>query len=444
MNTEMPIIHSHAAGIDVGSKQHYVSVGQSKEQVRSFGVYTQDYLDLISWLKSKQITSVAMESTGTYWQTLFMALQSAGFEVVLVNGAHIKHVKGKKTDVLDCMWIQKLHSIGLLSGSFLPNESTRALRNYHQHRESLVEQLAKYSLKMQKNLRLMNLRLDIAISDITGKTGMAIIGAILNGERDGKRLAQLADPRIKKSKAELAAALQGDWKIDLLFLLQECHSMYLYHKTKLVELDKQISLFFEQELAGQATDQLAENVQKKKKTKNSPAFQLQVIAYQLLGVDLYQIQGVSDATVLTLLSSLGDGIGKFTSAKQFVSWLRLAPNNKVSGGKLLSSRTPKSKHRLGQALRKAANAIGNSKQSSLKPFFSKIAFKKGRGAAITATARKLAVIIYHMLTKKEAFDPHKTQIEQQFQRNRKIAKLKKMVNTIDLSQIEMDFVFTRK
>jgi len=218
----MPVVRSHAAGIDVGSRSHYVAVGQDQEKdVAVFGVYADDHAKLIDYLKAHKIVTIAMESTGSYWQSLFYALQNAGFEVLLVSGHQTKNVRAK-TDVKDCVWIQKLHSLGLLSGCFLPDRHTAKMRTLQRHRNSLIEEAAKMSNKMQKALRLMNLRLDVVINDITGKTGMAIIEAILNGEKDGKRLSQLVDARIKKSKEEIAQALLGHWDEELLYELQDC------------------------------------------------------------------------------------------------------------------------------------------------------------------------------------------------------------------------------
>ena len=207
----MNVVNDHAAGIDIGSREHFVAVGQQPGDVRSFRTYHRDHAGMIAWLKGRRITTIAMESTGNYWQTLFSALQEAGFEVLLVNGRQIKNVKGK-TDVKDCQWIQRLHSLGLLRGSFLPSPAIEQLRTYQRHRSSLIEQCARFSNKMQKTLRLMNVRLDIAISDVMGKSGRTIIAAILAGERDGNVLANLAHWKVKKSKDELAAALTGNWK----------------------------------------------------------------------------------------------------------------------------------------------------------------------------------------------------------------------------------------
>lgn len=306
----MEVVNPQAAGIDVGSRSHFVSIGQQKEDVREFGVYTKDHKALIGWLKEANITTIAMESTGSYWQTLFSALQLAGFEVILVNGRDVKNVKGKKTDMLDCTWIQKLHSLGLLRGSYLPDEHTRELQTYCLYRQKLIEQSSKYVNRIQKNLRLMNIRLDVAISDITGKTGSAILDGILSGERDPKRLAQLADVRIKKSKEEIARSLEGEWKDDLLYVIKDCWYTYRYYQERIRELDQKIEKTLKKGLAIVQEVKLP-SVGIRQLKKNDPRFDLRSLAYQALGVDLYQIGSVRHGTVLVILGTLGNGIHKF-------------------------------------------------------------------------------------------------------------------------------------
>lgn len=222
----MNIIHPNSAGIDIGSKSHFVAVGQKENQIKEFGIYSSDYKKIVSYLKENKITTVAMESTGNYWQTLFFKLQESGFEVILVSGHQTKNLRAK-TDVKDAQWIQKLHSLGLLRGCFLPDEQTNRLRIIHRHRSSLIEESSKMVNKMQKALRLMNLRLDVVLSDITGKSGMAIINAIVElGVRDGASLSKLADRRVKKSKKEITDALQGQWSEEYLYELKDCLEIY--------------------------------------------------------------------------------------------------------------------------------------------------------------------------------------------------------------------------
>jgi transposase len=333
-----------------------------------------------------------LESTGSYWQTLFSYLQRSGFEVILVSGNQTKNVKGKKADVIDAIWIQKLHSLGLLSGSFLPNDIMQELRSYYNHRQHLTEQIARYTLKMQKSLRLMNVRLDIALSDITGKSGMTIIEAILGGQRDPVYLATLFDIRTKKSRDEIADSLQGTWRTGLLFELRACLDLYKHFNLELIECDQVIEKLLLQYTPDQPLTKNQEKVFKsynRKGAKNAPYFNIAKSAYQFFGTDLFGLNGISHNTVLCLMTNLGDDIYKFPNAKSFASWLRLVPNNKISGGRILSSRVKKGKNTISLALRHVANSIGNQKEHDLSPFFRRIAFRKGRVAAITATARKL-------------------------------------------------------
>jgi len=402
---EMKIINPHAAGIDVGSKSHYVGVGQGLDQVKEFGVYSSDQQKVIDYLHLNKVTTIAMESTGSYWQTLFFALQKAGFEVLLVSGHQTKNLRAK-TDVKDCQWIQKLHSLGLLRGCFLPDESTNRLRILHRHRHSLVEESAKMTNKMQKALRMMNLRLDVVLSDITGKSGIAIIKAILSGTRNGAVLAQLADKRVRKSKEQIADALQGQWSDEHLYELHDCFELYLLLQSKIQRCDQKIeALLIEFTKDVVLTADKDHLTKKQVKGKNQPRFDLTSLSYKYYGVDLFAIEGVSMNTVLTLITEIGQGIYKFKTAKQFAAFLRLAPNNRISGGKIISKRTRKGSNRMALSLRNAANTIDRKKEGSLMHFFKRIAYRKGRAAAITATARKLAVIIWNMIVKKQAYNP---------------------------------------
>src|SRR5215469_3271512 len=403
----MQIVHPNAAGIDIGSKSHWVAVDQIAANVKEFGVYTRDHHALIDHLKSYQVDTVAMESTGSYWQTLFHALQKAGFEVILVQGGQTKNIRGKKTDVLDCMWIQKLHSLGLLSSSFLLSDYLQTLRSYYAHREHLVEQTAMYINKMQKALRLMNIRLDVAIRDLAGKSGRAILEAILSGHRDPNYLASLAHFRVKKSPDEIAAALHGNWRDDLLFELRSCLNFYDAYRKEILICDQKIhALMLDFFPHGKVLDlkrEASEKPIRKQVNRNSPSFNVRQLAFAHLKTDLFQIPGVSHSTVLCMLYNMGNDIKRFASAKKFASWLRLVPNNKLSGGRIISSRTPKGKNAIALALRQAANSIGNQKEHPLTPFFKRIAYRKGRNAAITATARKLALIIWNMITKTQDY-----------------------------------------
>lgn len=446
VKANLPVVNPHAAGIDIGSRTHFVAVGQKPGDVKSFGCYTTDLVKMSQWLKAEGITSVAMESTGSYWKGVFQQLQHDGFEVILVNGKHTHNVKGKKTDVLDCQWIQKLHSLGLLGGSFLPDEHTAELRQYARNREHLIEQAAAYAKKMKQALRLMNIRLDVAIRDITGESGRAIVSAILQGQRDPEALASLANFRVKKSKEEIARSLEGNWKDEYLFELALSKELFDIFQQKIADCDKQIEQLLKYRLKDiSATGDLAFNrvspIAKKKTNKNAPKLQLRHMSMQLTGgIDLYEIEGVSDATVLALLSETGFDLSKFPTAKHFSSWMALSPNNKISGGKILKSHVSHHNNKLAQALRRAANAIGNMKTGKLNQFFKRIAFKNGRMAAITATARKLSVIIWNMLTKNEPYHYEETTVYVERLRRLQLKSIQRKIQALSIQQNELYFV----
>jgi len=435
---KMEIVNPNAAGIDVGSKSHYVAVGQKPEDVKEYGVYAQDLKDLTNWLLSKGIDTVALESTGTYWQSLYAELQSAGLKVVLANGKFTKHAKGKKTDVTDCMWIQKLHSLGLLTSSFLPDEDTEKLRTFYRHRLNLIDAAAVSTRRMQKYLRLLNLRLDVVVKDVTGLTGMKIIEEICKGESDPKILVSHRHGNCRKSEEEMIKALQSNKREDFLFALKQEQNLYNFYQSQIKKCDqklaKQIRAFIKKD-KNKKKLQTDDKVHKRV-NKNAPKnMDLNQLAFKYFnGIDLMAIEGVSHSTVLTLMSEVGPaGIKKFKSAKQFTSWLRLSPNNKISGGKVLSSRIPKGSNRLKIALRQAANAIGNLKDTHLSDFFKRIAYRRGRTAAVTATARKLAVIIWNMIVNHQQYNPPTVYEFLDQKRKRKVREMRKQILKFGIS-----------
>lgn len=441
---ELEIVNPSAAGIDVGSRSHYVAVGQGSNDVREFGVYAEDHLALIEWLTENEITTVAMESTGTYWQNLFAALQSAGFDVLLANGKFTKNIKGKKTDVLDCQWIQKLHSLGLLSGSFLPDSATEQLRTYCRHRTNLLDMSASTSKKMGKYLRLMNFRLDVVVNDICGLTGLSIISLICAGEDDPQKLAALRHGNCRKSEEEIAKALQSNGRKDYLFALSQEFDIYNDLQKKIAKCDDQISQFMKQYFKQNPELKKLKTSAKihKRVTKNTPkSFDLNQVAFQYFGgVDLMEIEGVSHSTVLSIMSEIGpEGFKKFESGKQFASWLRLAPNNKISGGKVLSNKIPKGSNRLKIALRQAANVIGNLKNANLHNFFIRISIRKGRSAAVTATARKLAIIIWNMVVKRLPYTPPNAYEFLDQKRKRIVREFQNKIAKFDIKTNEVNF-----
>jgi transposase len=440
---ELDIINPNAAGIDVGSRSHFVAVGQSLEDVKEFGVYAEDLTALCLWLLSYGITTVAMESTGDYWQNLYAELMKHGIEVILCNGKFTKHAKGKKTDVKDCRHIQKLHALGLLTSSFLPDETTEKLRTYCRQRKNLIASASGASRKMQKYLKFLNFRLDVVVKDVCGQTGIAIIEDICKGNLDPESLSNHRHYNCRKSKEEIAKALHGNNREDFLFGLQQEYQAYQFFQKQIEACDKEIDKFIKEVLKKSPEKKKLKTSEKPYKRQNKNAISIKnfnQIAFQYFGgVDLMAIEGLSHATVLAIMSEIGpEGFYKFDTSKQFVSWARLAPNNKISGGKVLSSRIPKGSNRLKIALRQAANAIGNLKDTHLSDFFKRVAFRKGRQAAVSATARKLGVIIWTMVTKQVPYSPPKEYLFLDQKRKMGIAKrIQKQMAKFDIKPEEI-------
>ena len=444
-NLEMEIINPNAGGIDVGSKSHFAAVGQSLEDVKEFGVYAEDLVQLCLWLRTYGVTSVAMESTGDYWQNLYTELIRHGFEVVLCNGKFTKNAKGKKTDVKDCRWIQKLHALGLLTSSFLPDETTEILRTYCRQRGNWVDLAAGASRKMQKFLKLLNFRLDVVVNDVCGLTGLKIIEDICSGNLDAESLSEHRHYNCRKPKQEIAKALQGNNRSDYLFGLKQEYECYNFYQEKIKECDCNIELFVKTELRKYPEKQKLTTTEKphKRINKNAPDIKdFNQVAFKYFGgIDLMAIEGVSHATVMAIMSEIGlEGFAKFKTSKEFSSWLRLAPNNKISGGKLLSNRIPKGSNRLKIALRHSANAIGNLKDTHLSDFFKRVAYRKGRQAAVSATARKLAVIIWTMITKSVQYNPPIEYLFLDQKRKQKVLqRIKKNIVKFDLKPEDVGF-----
>lgn len=442
----LEVVNPNAAGIDVGSRSHWAAIGQDAQDVREFGVYSEDHQALSEWFAQNKITSIAMESTGTYWQNLFSSLVADGFDVILVNGKQTKNIKGKKTDIKDCQWIQKLHSLGLLSSSFLPDSTTDVIRTYSRHRQNLVRQSARTVLKVQKYLRLMNMRLDVVVKDVVGLTGTKIITDFIAGERSGKILAKNRHYNCRKPEEEIAKALQYNGRDDFMFALNHEWETYLHVQKQIDEVDLQIKKLLENiiDKDDNKKQHIASKKAHKRKNKNTiRGTDMNQISYQYFeGIDLMAIEGVNDATIMTIISEVGlEGIKKFESAKQFTAWLRLAPNNKISGGRILSHHLPKGSSRLKIAFRNAANAIGNLKEGHLADFFRRINYKKGRATAVSATARKLAVIIWNMLAKDMPYSPPTQYLFLDEKRKLGLVKrIQKQITKFEIQPEQLDFV----
>ena len=390
-----------AAGIDIGATSHFVAVpeGVSEVTVREFRTFTSDLYALADWLRQCGIQTIAMESTGVYWIPVFEILEEKGFEVKLVDARQVKNVSGRKTDVLDCQWIQQLHTYGLLNGAFRPTDQICELRSYIRQRSMLIQSASRYIQQMQKALMQMNVQLHHVIADITGDTGMKIIRAIDKGERDPSILAKHRDSRCKTSIDDIKAALTGNYRAEHLFALKQSLELYDYFQEKIQACDDEIAKTMAKfstnsNVCDTPVEQL--NPSKKKASKNSPSFNLGAELHRLTGVDLLAVPGINHVSALQIIGEIGLDMTQWKNAKQFASWLGLCPGNKVSGGKRLSGKTKPSNNRAAATLRMAAFTLYRS-QTSLGAYLRRLKSQKGPMKAITATAHKLAKIIYNML-----------------------------------------------
>lgn len=406
----LPVLNPDAAGIDIGATEIYVAVPPDRdaEPVRCFQTFTEDLRHLCQWLQACRIRTVAMESTGVYWIPLLQIVEAAGLEVLLVNARHVKNVPGRKTDVADCQWIQYLHSVGLLKASFRPAQEICAVRSLLRHRDSLVGLGSQHVLHMQKALDQMNLQLHHVISDITGVTGLAIIDAVVAGERDTTKLAGLRDPRIRTTKEIIAKSLVGDYRPEHVFALQQSLRLFRVYQEQILACDLEIERLISHlapktDPALQPLPPAKDSVRKCKVMSPARAMTLRNEGYRLLGVDLTAVPGVSALTVQTIVAEVGPDLSKFRSAAAFSSWMGLSPNNEISGGKILRAGTRHVKNRVAVALRMAAQSLQAS-QSALGTFYRRMRTRLGAPKAITAAAHKLARIIYHMITKREAYE----------------------------------------
>lgn len=404
----IPIVNSNAAGMDIGANEIYVAVpaDRDRQPVRCFGTFTVELGLLSEWLQQCRIETVAMEATGVYWIPPYQILEAAGFEVCLVNARYFQNVPGRKTDVSDCQWLQRLHSAGLLRGSFRPAQEVCVLRSLTRHRDNLIQLASTHVLHMQKALDQMNVQLHHVLSDITGLSGLAILDAILAGERDPHLLARLRDGRVKASEEMIVQALTGDYRPEHVFTLKQSLTAFRHYQKLMAACDLQIERQLKQFDANvdvKARPLAPPKVRRRKLFSNEPNFDLRTHLYRIFGVDLTAVPGINVLTAHTILSEIGPDISKFRSAAAFASWLGLCPHNDISGGKVLSVKTRHVNNRAALAFRMAANALFRS-QSALGDFYRRMRAKLGAPKAITAAAHKLARIVYHMLSTREAYD----------------------------------------
>ena len=391
-------INPDAAGIDIGATFHVVAVPPDRDErpVRTFRTFSSDLHQLADWLKEVGVKTVAMESTGVYWIPAFEVLEAHGFEVLLVNARHVKNVPGRKTDVTDAQWLQQLHQHGLLRGSFRPRDGVVRLRAYLRHRERLVDYAASHIQHMQKALMQMNVQLHHVVTDITGVTGMRIIRAIVSGNQRPEQLAEFRDVRCSASKETIREALTGNYRPEHVFALRHALELYDVHQAKIAECDVEIAAVLRTLNEERPAPEEPLPAVRHAKGRNEPKFDARPALYTLLGADLTQIHGFGPYTVLRLVAECGDDMRKWPTAKHFTSWLSLAPGNKISGGRLLSSKTRRSSNRATALLRIAAVNIGKT-QTALGAFYRRLAARTGKAKAVTATARKLAILFYKAL-----------------------------------------------
>jgi len=396
----LEVVHSHAAGIDVGNGAHYVAVRPDcdPQPVRRFECFTADLHRLADWLESCGVKTVAMQSTGVYWIPLYEGLEERGFKVYLVNARHTKNLPGRKSDVQESQWLLKLHTYGLLNNSFQPPAEIRILRTYWRQRAEHVRGAATCVQRIQKALTQMNVQLANVISDVSGLTGQTIIRAIVAGERDPVKLAELSQPGIQASREEVAKSLEGNWRPELLFVLQQEIEMYDIYQQRITECDQQL----QKQLAGFAGtvplhSPKAEQKKKRiKPAKNAPRFELRVELQRITGVDLTRIDGIDVMVAQTLVSEVGLDMSQWKTEAHFASWLGLCPDNRTSGDKVLKRGTRRVVNRAATALRMAANSLMRSR-TYLGAQFRRLRTKLGAPKAITAMAHRLARLVYRML-----------------------------------------------
>ncbi len=433
----LPRLNPHAAGLDIGSAEIWVAVpaDRAAPSTRVFETFTPDLHALAEWLTECRIETVVMESTGIYWIPVFEILEAQGFQVQVVNARHVKNVPGRKSDEKDCQWLQRLHTYGLLNGSFRPDGELCAVRAYLRQRASLLEYRAAHIQHLQKALLQMNVQLTQVLSDITGETGLAIIRRIVAGDRDPVRLAQLRDPRCRHSTDELAKALTGNYRAEHVFALQQALDLYDIYTDKVRECDREL----EQQFSGMKPrhDQgilppLDGRDKRDSHSKNAPAYDARTLLYHLVGVDLCAITGMNEITVQQALTETGTDMRPWRTVKQFCAWLRIAPATDISGGKVLRSRTLKTRNRATQAFRLAAQAASRSTRSAFGAFYRRMRARLGPEKAMTALAHKIARTYYYMLKHRVPFQPVSAAADEHVARERELAHLRKKAARLGL------------
>ncbi|MEP7359479.1 MAG: IS110 family transposase [Anaerolineales bacterium] len=432
------VVHPHAGGLDIGANEIWAAVPADRDttHVRAFGTFTPDLQALAAWLGACRIQTVAMESTGVYWIPIFELLEARGLKVYLVNARHIKNVPGRKSDVQDCQWIQRLHSYGLLSASFRPESEMVVLRAYLRQRDMLIEHRAAHIQHMQKALQQMNLQLRQTLSDITGVSGLAIIRAIVAGEHRPATLAKLRHGRCQCSEVDFLKALTGSYRPEHLFALKQALALYDAYTVQLTECDRHIAQQYAAIKPRFDPDDpdhpLGPDLKVNTHSKNAPPPEVRRELFELVGIDLTAVDGLHTSSVQQLLSEIGTDMRKFPTIKHFCSWLGLAPHNDITGGKVKRSRTLPTHNRAGQVLRLAAQSVGRG-QSALGAYYRQVKARSGAATATTATAHKLARIIYHLLTHREEFHSITREAYEQQHHQRQIQALQRKAAKLGFS-----------
>lgn len=436
----LDIVHPDAAGIDIGGSEHWVAISPDRDDqpVRCFECFTSDLEQMADWLAARGVRSVAMQSTGVYWMPVFEILQQRGMEVYLVNARHTKNLPGRKSDIAECQWLLKLHTFGLLNNSFQPSEAVRAVRTLWRHRSNLVAQAASAIQRMQKALIEMNIQLSNVLSDLSGVSGMAIVQAILAGERDPRKLAALADPQVKSSKAVIAKSLHGNWREELLFVLHQEVESYQGLRDKITACDRKLQQLLQamESKVDLKTQPIGPRPKGKRARGNAPQiFDLRTELYRLTGVDWSQVDGIDVQVAQTVIAEVGTGLDAFPSEKHFANWLGLCPTNETSGGKVLKRRTPKVINRAKVAFRQAATSLLRS-NSYLGAQFRRLRTKLGAPKATTAMARKLACLFYRLLTKGQQYTDKGAEYYESRHREQQIRTVLKRAKQLGLQLVQ--------
>ena len=427
---KLAIVNPNAAGIDIADKEMQVCVPEDRDgdNNRRFGSFTSDLNLIVSWLQDCNITTVAMEATGIYYLSLFLKLQDAGIEVLLANPLEVKNLSGHKTDAADAEWLMLLHRYGLLKPCYQPGNLARQIRNLSRQRNNTLRSAEKQMQYMQRSLELMNIKLSTVLSDLTGLSGRRIINAILDGNRDVEYLSSLAESNCKASREEIAKSLEGTWDVDQLFALKQSVQAYDFFVAQIEECDREIESLLQQYQSVVVQVPTALSRYKRKasaRSKNAPKIDIERYAFDIWGVNVFKIPGIKDLASMELIGELGhDFTDKFESAEKFCSWCNLVPNNKISGGKILSSRMMKRKNIVGQIFRTAAAPLARDK-GEMGEYYRRIRARSGSLQANVATAHKLATIFFVMVKTKTEYDASKVGLSERELTERKIAKLEK-------------------